>query len=53
MTRHNISIPKDLWDKIRRAAAKAGARMGRTVSISEWLRRAAERALELDTTEDK
>ena len=47
--RHNLYIPNDLWEKMRKAAADAGARVGRTVSVSEWLRRAAERALERET----
>ena len=49
MGRHNIYIPPDLWARMQKAAAEAGARMGRTVSVSEWLRMAAEKAMERQT----
>lgn len=42
---HNVYIPDELWQRIREAAATEGARQGRTVSMSEWLRDAAERKL--------
>ena len=39
MSRHNISIPDDeLWARVQKAAAEEGARQGRTVSVSEWIR---------------
>ena len=38
MKRHNILMPDDLWDDIERATADAGAKRGKSLSVSEWLR---------------
>ena len=40
MTRHNLSISDDLWAACERAAAKDGAKQGKPMSISEWIRKA-------------
>ena len=39
MSRRNISIPDDLWAQIRKAAADEGAKLGRPMPASEWLRK--------------
>ena len=36
---HNFSLPDELWASIQRAAAKAGAKRGKPMSVSEWIRR--------------
>ena len=38
MGRFNITMPDDLWARIQRAAANAGAERGKPMSVSEWLR---------------
>ncbi len=38
MTRHNISVPDELWTRIQQAAAEAGVERGKPMSVSEWLR---------------
>jgi len=38
MTRRNLVIPDDLYTQIQKAAADEGARQGRPVSVSEWVR---------------
>ncbi len=38
MKRHNILMPDDLWGEIERATANAGAKRGKKLSVSEWLR---------------
>ena len=38
MSRHNISIPDELWAKAQIAAIKAGLERGKSMSASEWLR---------------
>lgn len=40
MTRHNLSISDELWAACERAAAEAGAKQGKPMSVSEWIRRA-------------
>lgn len=42
MARRNISMPDDVWDEVKSAAADAGAARGRPMPISEWLRLAIE-----------
>ena len=37
---HNFSLPDELWASIQRAAAKAGAKRGKPMSVSEWIRSA-------------
>ena len=46
MARRNLYIPDDLYERIRRAAAEEGARRGQPMSVSEWLREAAEEKIE-------
>ena len=38
MARRNISIPDELWNDVKSAAADAGAARGTPMPISEWLR---------------
>lgn len=45
MTRRNLVIPDDLYAKIQKAAANAGSKQGRTVSVSEWVRGVLEKAV--------
>jgi len=46
MARRNLYIPDDLYERIQRAAAEEGARRGQPMSVSEWLREAAEEKIE-------
>jgi len=46
MTRHNLSIPDELWAACERAAAEEGAKRGKISSVSEWIREAIRRRLE-------
>ena len=46
MTRHNISIPTEMWKQVQKAAASEGARLGRPMPASEWLRAAIRKELE-------
>ncbi len=46
MTRHNISIPVELWKQVQKAAAAEGARLGRPMPASEWLRAVIRRELD-------
>ena len=39
MTRHNISIPVELWKRVQKAAAQEGAKLERPLPASEWLRK--------------
>ena len=36
--RHNVSMPPELWQRVKQAAADEGAKQGRPMSISAWLR---------------
>ena len=45
-TRRTISFPGDLYDRVQQAAATEGAVTGRPISVSEWLRMAAEEKME-------
>jgi hypothetical protein len=45
MTRRNIWISDELWNRICREASKQGAKEGKPLSCSEWIRRAIEKAL--------
>lgn len=48
MALHNINFPKAdeaMWDQVKQAAADESAAQGRTVSVSEWVRRAIRAAL--------
>ena len=38
MKRHNILMSDDLWAEIEKATATAGAKRGKSLSVSEWLR---------------
>jgi hypothetical protein len=44
--RRNLVIPSDLYESAREAAALEGARLRRTVSISEWVREAIAQRLQ-------
>ena len=45
MTRHNISVPNELWARLQRAAANEGAARGRPMSVSEFIRLACEQRM--------
>lgn len=45
MKRRSMCIPDDLWKRIQRAAAILGAKEGKPISVSEWIRRAILRVL--------
>jgi len=38
MNKHNIVMPDDLWGEIQKATAAAGAKRGKNLSVSAWLR---------------
>ena len=38
MTRRNVSISDELWARVERAAAEEGAKRGKPLPVSEWLR---------------
>lgn len=38
MSRHNLSISDELWAKVQKAAAEEGAKRGKPMPVSEWLR---------------
>ena len=40
MAVHNFSLPEELWTSIQRAAANAGAKRGKPMTVSEWIRSA-------------
>lgn len=42
---HNIKYPPRLWRRIVRAAAGATIKEGKTITTSEWVRRACRAAL--------
>ena len=42
MNRRYIFLPDDLWKRIQQAAANEGAKRGKPVSASEWIREACE-----------
>jgi len=46
MTRHNLSISDELWAACERAAAEEGAKRGKSMAVSEWIREAIRRRLE-------
>jgi hypothetical protein len=46
MTRRNVFLPDELWDKLRRYAVELTAKEGTQVSTAEALRRIVERAPE-------
>lgn len=48
MERHNIYLPRELWERMRKAALAESNRQGRVVSVSEWLRDLLRRALKVD-----
>lgn len=45
-TRRNLWIPDELWRRAQQAALKEALRIGRPVSVSEWVRRAMKKRLE-------
>lgn len=50
--RRNLYIPAETWASLNRLAAAEGAKQGRPVSISEWIRLAVRRAAKrLDRSE--
>ena len=49
--KYTFSIPEELIDKVRKAAAKDGADRSRPMSVSEWLREAIQ--AKFDNTESE
>lgn len=45
MTKHQMHLPDEVWDGLKRYAAELSEREGRTVTTSEALRRILERSL--------
>lgn len=45
MTRRNVFIPDDLWERATLAAMRQSLKEGKPVSTSEWIRRAMEAEL--------
>lgn len=45
MARRNITIPDELWNSVRSAAADAGAARGKPMPVSEWCRLAFQERL--------
>lgn len=45
--RYNISISQPLIDAAQKAAAQAGAKRGKPMPVSEWIREAIKARLEL------
>ena len=43
--RLHVVIPAELHDRLKAAAAQAGAEEGETVHVTQWVRRALEAAL--------
>mgnify|MGYP003662658961 CR=1 FL=1 len=40
MTRRNLHIPDELWNRVKGAAELESKQMGASISTSEWIRRA-------------
>ena len=38
MSNHNLSMSDELWARVERAAAEEGAKRGKPLPVSEWLR---------------
>jgi len=46
MTRRNIFVPDELWEAAQLAALEESVRVGRHVSVAEWVREAMQRRLD-------
>jgi Arc/MetJ-type ribon-helix-helix transcriptional regulator len=46
MTRRNIFLPDDLWNRLQAYAIEQTVKAGKPVSVSEAMRRIIERALD-------
>ena len=48
MTRRNLYLPDDLWERVRQAAREESVKRECDVSVSEWVREAMEKRLEAE-----